>query len=99
MEESVVNRFRMKRTEKGLSIRAMAKLCGVSSTTLFYWEEGRSFPDPKRWARVGAAYGLGKSWLEDHATAWHVARVRRAIRWRVRIADKGEKCTTKKRER
>ena len=56
------DRFRYLREQKGLSMRAMARACGVGSATVSRWETMPRFqPSPHRIPRLAAVLGCAES--------------------------------------
>lgn len=46
------------RKNANLTQKALAKLCGVSETTVYNWEKGKTEPTVSQAKKVGAAVGL-----------------------------------------
>jgi repressor LexA len=61
--ESLADRLRIVREEKGLSLRALAKELNIHFSTLGSYEQGRRNPDVETLARLANYYGVSTDYL------------------------------------
>jgi len=61
--ESLADRLRIVREEKGLSLRALAKELNIHFSTLGSYEQGRRNPDVETLVRLASYYGVSTDYL------------------------------------
>ena len=61
---SFANRLGTLRSERGLSKSGLARAVHVSTTCVWNWEEGNTFPRPEALARIATALGTTPAYLE-----------------------------------
>jgi transcriptional regulator with XRE-family HTH domain len=62
---TVNDRIRSARTEQGLSLNALAKKLGVTSTCVWNWDHDNTSPRPDALPRLADALGVNVEWLRN----------------------------------
>ena len=59
------DRIRKARVDAGLSINALAKRLGISSTAAWNWDQANTTPRPEMLEKVAAVLGVSVEYLRD----------------------------------